>query len=331
MPQTFNILISSAGRRVALVQLFQNALQELGIRGNVLAADLTSASSAWHVADRAADAPRFATGRFIDDMLALCKREKIKLLVPTIDTELPLYAAAKNRFKEIGTEISISSPEAIRICNDKIETHHWLSSLGMPLPRQASIAEVLDSPDDWPTPLIAKPKHGSSSTGMHRIHEIDDLKLIKWPELMIIETVASGEEFTIDLYIDRTGKPRCAVPRQRLETRSGEVSKGMTVRHPGLQSIASQIASELPGGFGVINIQAFLDQESGDINIIEINPRFGGGYPLTEQAGATCTHWLIEDCLGLPLSVVEDTWRDGLAMLRYDDAVFVDKNKIKHG
>ena len=79
----------------------------------------------------------------------------------------------------------------------------------------------------------------------------------------------------------------------------------------------------------MINIQAFYDHESGKLSIIEINPRFGGGYPLAHRAGAHCTYWLIEECLGIPISIEHDAWRDGLVMLRYDDAVFIDKTEIK--
>ena len=330
MPNPFNILISSAGRRVALVRHFQTALLELGMHGEVLAADLTATASGWHAADRGAYAPKFATGRFIDEMLELCQRENISLLVPTIDTELPLYSEAKQQFEDIGTTVAVSGSAAILTCEDKRKTHQWLQGLGLPVPKQGSVQEVLDASDEqWPTPLIVKPARGSSSINMRRVHRKEDLASIQYPELMVVESIATGDEYTIDVYIDKEGKPRCAVPRMRLETRSGEVSKGMTVRDPKLQKIAMDIASALPNGFGVINIQIFYDRESGDTQVIEINPRFGGGYPLTHQAGATCTHWLIEDCMGLPLSVVDNTWRDGLVMLRYDDAVFVDHSEIQ--
>jgi len=328
MPQPFNILVSSAGRRVSLVRHFQTALAELGIRGQVWAADLTTLSSAWHAADRGAPAPRFATGRFIDEMLQLCKREKIQLLVPTIDTELPLYSEAKAQFAEIGTTIAISSPEAINICEDKRQTHQWLSELGLPVPRQASIEAVLNDPEAWSLPLITKPARGSSSVNMKRIQDLKQLANIPYPEVMVVESLASGDEYTIDVYIDKTGKPRCAVPRMRLETRSGEVSKGMTIREPKLQQLAEQVAAALPGGFGCINVQIFFDREQDTAQIIEINPRFGGGYPLSHQAGAVCTHWLVEDCLDLPLWIEPDAWRDGVVMLRYDEAVFIDKSDI---
>lgn len=328
MSDSFNILVSSAGRRVALVQHFQTALRELGMHGRVFAADLNLASSACHAADHAYSAPLFSTGRFIDEMLALCEREKINLVVPTIDPELSLYAEHRERFAEIGAIVAVSSPQAVAIGADKRETHRWLSGLGLPVPRQASIEQVKANPDDWPTPLIIKPARGSSSIGMRKITHHEELAGLEETDDMVAESIAPGGEYTIDVYIDRSGKPRCSVPRLRLETRAGEVSKGQTVRDPHLQEIAERIASELPGGFGVINIQIFYDKASGQTAVIEINARFGGGYPLTHHAGATCTHWLIEDCLGLPISVEPDAWRDGLVMLRYDDAVFVDQSEI---
>ena len=328
MAEDFNILVSCAGRRVALVRYFQQALSDLGLKGDVCAADLNFTSPASHVADRRFTAPLFRAGTFIDDMLDLCRRERIKLVVPTIDPELPLYARARERFADIGTTVAIGSIEAIDIGADKRQTHRWLAGLGLPVPRQTSIADVLKTPGDWPTPLIIKPACGSSSIGLRRVTRHEELAVIDAAGDMVVESIAPGEEYTIDVYIDREGKPRCAVPRKRLETRSGEVSKGLTVRHAGLQSLAMRVAEQLPGGFGVINVQIFLDPATSAMHIIEINPRFGGGYPLTQEAGANYTRWLIEDVLGQTISATPDGWRDGLAMLRYDEAVYVDQSEL---
>lgn len=328
MADDFNILVSCAGRRVALVRHFQEALRDLALMGSVCAADLNFSSPACHAADRRFTAPLFTAGNFIDEMLELCEREHIHLVVPTIDTELPLYAQAREQFAEIGTTVAISSPQAVQISADKSDTHRWLNEQGVPVPRQATIDNVLASPTDWPTPLIAKPARGSSSIGLRRINNLEELRVIDQPETMVVETLAPGDEYTIDVYIDRAGKPRCAVPRKRLETRAGEVSKGMTVRNERLQALAMQIAGALPGGFGAINIQIFDEPTTQSRAVIEINPRFGGGYPLTQAAGARFTHWLIEDCLGREISAQPDVWRDGLAMLRYDEAVFVDRSEI---
>lgn len=328
MADDLNILVSCAGRRVALVRYFQQALRELGLTGSVCAADLNFTSPACHVADRRFTAPLFKAGTFIDEMLELCQRQRIGLVVPTIDPELELYARAREKFAQIGTTVAIGSPQAIAIGADKRQTHRWLAGLGLPVPRQASIAEVLSAPNDWPTPLIVKPARGSSSIGLRRVTRHDQLSVIEHADDMIVESIAPGDEYTIDVYIDRTGKPRCAVPRKRLETRSGEVSKGVTVRHAALQAMAMQIANALPGAFGVINVQIFLDPLTDAMKVIEINPRFGGGYPLTQEAGANYTRWLVEDVLGRPITAQPDAWREGLAMLRYDEAVYIDQSEL---
>ena len=105
--------------------------------------------------------------------------------------------------------------------------------------------------------------------------------------------------------------------------RAGEVSKGMTVRLPAIEEMAARLCKALPGAYGSLNIQIFHDELSGQMNVIEINARFGGGFPLAWEAGALFPRWIIEEILGLPSTVSFSAWRDRFLMLRFDDAVFV--------
>lgn len=324
MSETCNILVSSAGRRVVLIRLFQQALRELGIRGRVYATDLSSTAAGFHAADAGFYAPLFSGGDFIPEMLKICKAKNIRLLIPTVDTELALYAKHKQAFADIGTMVSISSPDTIDIGGDKNRTHDWLVKNEYPTPQQGTIREVLEDPARWPLPLLAKPRAGSSSIGVTRIHRLSDLHFAEQHGEMIVQTLATGKEYTVDVFIDTTGKARCSIPRLRIETRSGEVSKGLTTRNGKIQALAENICESLPGAFGVFNVQMFVNEAKGQTQVIEFNPRFGGGYPLSHQAGAHFTHWLVEETMGLPSSTVADRWRDGLAMLRFDDAVFID-------
>ena len=91
-------------------------------------------------------------------------------------------------------------------------------------------------------------------------------------------------------------------------------------------SLGRRIAETLPGAWGPLNIQCFMDA-SGDIRVFEINARFGGGYPLAHRAGATFTSWLLDELDGRMLSYW-DGWQDNLAMLRYDDAVYLSSAEI---
>jgi carbamoyl-phosphate synthase large subunit len=112
-----------------------------------------------------------------------------------------------------------------------------------------------------------------------------------------------------------------------MEVRGGEVSKGITVKHRGLMDLARSVAEALPGAYGPLNIQCFMD-DSGAIRIIEMNARFGGGYPLAHRAGARFTDWLLDELEGKRLRYYDD-WADDLAMLRYDEAVFVPGSRIR--
>ncbi len=143
----------------------------------------------------------------------------------------------------------------------------------------------------------------------------------------IVQEVALGREFTINVYVSRSGKCICAVPHLRMEVRAGEVSKGVTVKDRRLMDLAQAVAEALPGAYGLLNVQCFMD-DSGVIRIIEINARFGGGYPLAHHAGGRFTDWLLDEREGKGLSY-SDYWTDDLAMLRYDEAVFIPGSRIQ--
>ncbi|MDP6943293.1 MAG: ATP-grasp domain-containing protein [Myxococcota bacterium] len=325
---SFNVLISSAGRRVALLRTFREALEDLGLGGEVLAVDISELSSAFQLADRSWTVPRCTDEAFIPAMLALCERERVGLVIPTIDTALAAWAAHRERFEAIGTAVAISSPETVAIAADKHSTHRWLTAEGLPTVRQGTPEEVLADRASWPFPLIAKPVGGSCSIGVHLVVSVEELVTVTRSEPYIVQSVAPGVEYTVSVLVDRGGRAVCAVPRERLAVRAGEVSKGRTVREPELIALASTVAERLPGAFGALNVQIFRDATTGEMNIIEVNPRFGGGYPLACRAGAHYSRWLIEEAMGLPSTARGDLWRDGLVMLRYDDAVFVEPDAL---
>ncbi len=204
---------------------------------------------------------------------------------------------------------------------------------GFPAPRQCELAAALADPHSWPAPLIVKPVRGSASVGVRRIDDRGDLiACARAREDLIVQTLAPGEEYTVHVYVDGQGRARCAVPCKRLEVRAGEVSKALTVKDAALMRLASGAAEALPGARGPLNIQIFKDGR-GTMQVIEINARFGGGYPLADRAGGKFARRLIEEHLGLRPGVRADAWQDGLAMLRFDDAFFTSAHDspVAHG
>lgn len=298
----------------------------MGLDGRLLATDVTALSSAFQDADAGFLVPSCASEDFVPAMLELCQRESVRLVVPTIDTELPAYAANRDRFAAIGTTVAVSSPAVIAIGADKVRTYAWLVDAGLSTVRQTGVAEVLADPGSWAFPLLVKPRSGSSGKGVAVVADLVELEVATRAGDFVVQTIAPGVEHTVDLLVDRGGRCRCAVPRRRLEVRAGEVSKGVTVDHRAVGALALRAAESLPGAYGVLNLQVFASEDD-ELTVIELNPRFGGGFPLAWQAGADYPRWLVEEVLGHPSSARADGWRSGVVMLRYDDAIFVEADR----
>jgi carbamoyl-phosphate synthase large subunit len=320
-----SVLISSAGRRVGLLEAFRESLTALGVRGSVLAADASPLSAAFHVADRAFEVPPCTTEDFVPAIQRLCREEGVRLVVPTIDPELPAYARHRDAFERTGTTVAVSALEVIDIARDKVRTHAWLRGHGFPTVDQASPEEVLA--DGWPFPLMVKPRAGSAAAGVAVVGDRSHLEVATRAGDFVVQTIAPGAEYSVDVLVDRDGRARCAVPRRRIEVRAGEVSKGVTERCAPVVEVATRLAEALPGARGALTVQAFFDSSDGQVRVIEINPRFGGGFPLSRRAGADFPRWMLEEISGHP-STVSDGWRKGLVMLRYDEAVFVDRSEV---
>ncbi|MEX2460156.1 MAG: ATP-grasp domain-containing protein [Paenibacillaceae bacterium] len=173
-------------------------------------------------------------------------------------------------------------------------------------------------------PVLLKPTNGSSSVGVTKINNAEELEFfLKYVPNPIVQEYIVGREYTVDVLMDFQGKARAAVPRLRMETRAGEVSKGMTVKDRDIMTTAKKVAESLPGAIGCITLQCFVTSAD-QIVFIEINLRFGGGVPLSFAAGANYPKTIIQWLLEKPLDWTNmDDWQDGLVMLRYDDAFFV--------
>lgn len=325
---TVNVLLSSAGRRVALLNAFRAALEGLNLDGRLLAADVAMYSAASWAADERFRVPPCTDPGFVPAMLELCEREGVTLLVPTIDTELPAYAAHRADFAAVGTLVAVSSPATVDISADKRRTHEFLVGQGLPTVEQAEVEAVLADRTDWPFPFIVKPVHGSASQGVVRVENEAQFAAATCKGDVVVQTVAAGTEFTMDVFVDGAGVCHGVVPRERLEVRGGEVSKARTVRNESLVALAEGVTKTLPGPFGVLNLQAFHDRDTGESRIIEINPRFGGGFPLAHRAGAPFTRWLLEHALGRAVDYELPEWRAGLVMLRYDEGIFLDETRL---
>lgn len=316
------ILISSAGRRVELLEAFRASARELGLEPTILATDLQPDwSSACQSADQCFAMPRADADDFVPAMLELCKANSVDVVVPTIDTELQALADRRSEFEGIGTWVSVGEPDFVRMARDKMATAEALGELGLPTPATYSYADVKAAPGDYAWPMLMKPNHGSSGRLISVVNSVDDLPEVE-PEPLILQQLLSGPEYTINMYFDAAGEPKAVIPHRRVQTRAGEVEKGETERREDLCKIGWELGNKIKGVRGVICFQAIITEDGPFV--FEINARFGGGYPLAHAAGMTAAKWLLEEVTGKPSSA-HDNWRAGTRMLRYDSAIFSER------
>lgn len=317
-----NILITSAGRRVSLVRSFKKELKNIYPKGKVFATDASPVlSAACQVADGFFKVARLDDPNYIDDLIGFCKTYNIKLVIPTIDTELLELAKNKERFQSEGIIVVISSVDFVSKCRDKRVIHEFFKN------HNVNVANEY-AKDNYKLPLFIKPIDGSRSVDTYLIKSENDLTDYHFnnDKLMFLEYLDHDhyDEFTCDLYFSKDHKLKCAVPRKRLEVRDGEVYKALTSNNALVPYIKKNLKF-IAGAVGCLTAQFFVHRKDNEkIYAIEINPRFGGGYPLSYLSGANYSKWIIEEyALGNTIEEQFDIWESDLLMIRYDDEILV--------
>lgn len=325
-----NILFSSAGRRVELISCFRRAAGKLGMGVRLIAADARPEwSPACATADKCLQVPSCLDVDFIPSILKICRKEQISCIIPTIDTELPVYAASCREFATEGIKIIVADNEVIKVARDKLLTTNFLRSLGIPVPFTWTVHECIETPEIIPWPVIVKPRDGSCSKGVFIAAGIESLHSLFNPDSYIVQERCLGTEYTVNAFFDGYGHCVCCVPHRREFVRDGEVCFAETQRLNEYRDIADVIASAWPGYYGPICFQGFRS-ELGEIKIFEINARFGGGYPICDEAGGAFARWILQRICNLQPDY-NDSWCNGLRMLRYDAAVFLNRSHYAAG
>lgn len=317
----FNILFTCAGRRVALLNAFRRAMADLSLSGQIIAADQTMASAAYHCADLGLAMPPVGTIDYMPTLLKACAEHEVKLVIPLTDLDLRMLARHREKFWAVGCKVMVGSPDTIRLCRDKTLTAQYLQRIGLPAIRTLTLEQFRQSPF---FPCFIKPVRGSASIGTSVLHSEPELNahLATFGDLMLVQDYVNGAEYTVDIFRTADGKVKSVVPRQRLAIRSGEVEKGITVADDELIQAGVRIGENLEDTWGVINAQCRRPAGRG-AHFFEINPRFGGGAPLSIAAGADLPRYVLEEALGLDVSAKLGQYKPNLLMVRYDEAVFV--------
>lgn len=318
----YNILILSAGRRVELVQCFQKAARKLNIKSDLVAGDCSATAPALYFADKSCLMPRIDEPDYVDFVVEYCNLKNIVLVVPTIDPELLILANKKNYIESnSNAKVLVSDTDVIEICRDKFKTQIFLENNGFGSPKMYSADKI--NKGELQYPLFIKPRSGSSSINTYKAVNLEELKFYKnIVHEPIIQEYVKGEEYTIDVFLDFEGNVITIVPRLRIATRGGEVSKGKVVKDIAIIKDVHRLMKVLKP-IGPITVQLMKTDKG--LRYIEINPRFGGGAPMSIKSGADSCENIYRLLMDQKLVYNED-YRSGIVYLRFDNAICIDES-----
>ena len=320
-----NILFTGVGRRIELIQAFRNAALVLNKELKIYGADVAGTAPALAYCDFVRNVVAMNAPEYIDNLLSICKEDDIDLLIPTIDTDLLVLSENKDKFKLIGTKVMISDPDKIKICRDKNNTSHFFVDCGLKAPLPVNNWKDYSSG----YPAFIKPKDGSSSIDAYKVESEEELEVYaNQVDDYIVQPFVDGKEYTIDIFCDWTGNPISIVPRERMQVRAGEVLK-TRIELDKKMIDESKILCKSFNPCGPMTVQLIRDKQGTDW-FIEINPRYGGGAPLSMKAGAKNAEAVLKLIDKEDVDYMADI-EDGAIYSRFDQSVCIKegKNSIK--
>lgn len=311
------ILLASAGRRVELMRSLREGLGHLG--PTIIAIDQSPLVPSKYEADHFCQVPQSTSINFPRALSKIVDEYEVSYIIPTVDPELNFYANLRHNEGLPNTDILVSSEEVVRIAQDKLEFARFLQANNLPFIASHSLEGGLGSWNEFPA--FVKPRKGSSSENSRVVKSSSDFLASDFSSDLIIQPLRSGREFTIDFSVNAEGVLLGFSIRERLKVRAGEVIVSVTREVPEIESLLSDFVHSIEGLYGVLNLQ--LVQLDGAFEILELNARVGGGYPLTYGAGCDLFRALISNT---ELGTLRT--KEGFVMLRYEQSTILPPCKI---
>ena len=315
-----NILITSIGRRVELLNFFIFELDQFNKNFKVFTADVSpELSAASNISQNSIKLPHALARNFIKKLIDISIKNKISFIIPTIDTELKVLSKNRGAFLKKNIQIICSDYELINQLRDKRNLTSIAKKFKVNSPK-------IYCQKDLKYPCFAKPYDGSNSENIMIIKNKAEMNLAKKNSKIFFSKFlnSSFTEYTIDAYYNKNHELMCGVPRERLSIRGGEIEKGITRKGSIYRYFINKFA-KFPGLVGPITFQIMANIKKNKFYLIEINPRFGGGYPLSYHAGANYPKYLIEEYLLKKKVKKFSNWKNNLLSLRYDKDVIIKK------
>jgi carbamoyl-phosphate synthase large subunit len=310
-----NILFLGAAKRLSLLEAFIRAGESLNTPLHLFSIEKEKTVPIATVATILECPHPFKSKDFLCYLSDVVRDNHIELCIPLMDSATVALSMVKDSLDLMGCHAVVSSYDLCRTMEDKVEAEEWFFEHGIPTP---------DASKGWP--VIAKSRMGFGSRDqavLHNMEEYTGFFSRRHGDNYYVQAYIEGQEYTCDCYVDRQGEILSVLTRKRLEIEAGEVMSSITQHNPPIEAVCRKILKE-PGFEGPVNIQV-IDSADGPV-VVEANPRHGGGCLLGIHCGQNYPLWIIQEHLGLPITVPE--WESGVLMTRARRDIFFDVHNM---
>lgn len=304
-----NVLLTSVGRRAYMVKYFKEAL---GGKGTVHVCNSDDKSIAFKYADKKVVSPLIYDENYIPFLLNYCTDNSINILISLFDIDLLMLAKHKKEFEEIGTKVIVSDSSIVEICNDKWKTYQFLKKNGFHAPASfLNLSEVISriAMGKLSYPIVVKPRYGCGSISVAIAYDEEDLhyltkkanedianSYLKYEsavteDKVIYQECLRGQEYGADIINDLKGETQNVIVRKKLAMRSGETDIAELVEEPIIHRELEKLGS-ITRHIANMDCDVFL--VDGVPYILEMNARFGGGYPFSHMGGCNLPKAIVE-------------------------------------
>ena len=318
-----NILILSCGTRVKLVQYF---LQRENGFEKVVVTDCSNYAPALYVADKYYIVPKMTEPDYLKSLLEICEKEQIKVVLPLQEDELLLIAKERKQFEDLGILVAVSEYQNVLLCKDKYEMYQFLNNLQIPTIKTELVDDILES-GNLDGDVFVKPRRGAGSVGAMRVATIALLSALQneSENQLIVQPYIKGTEYGIDIYVDFISKKTIGIfCKKKLRMRAGETEKSISVKIPEIEELVKKTIE-------VLHLRGPIDmdilEDSGKYYILEINPRFGGGYPHAYECGINFPKMLAVNAKKMSNDKIENEYKEGIIALKYSDVKIVKRDE----
>jgi len=322
-----NILISTINRCTYSIYPFKDAL---GDTGKVFVSNSIMTSSLLK-ADGYVLSPLILDSTYIDFLISYCLNNNITAIFSSTEIDLLVLTKNKELFQKHGITVVLSDESTIQLCNDKWKCFQLLLSAGLKQPKTYIDVNLLKQDLLSGTvsfPLIFKPRWGEGSIGLFQVDSLEEVDIIYQKILhkiftsilkheseqdkdfcIIMQEKLTGQEYGLDVFNDLQGNYVTTIPKTKTKMKEGETIISRVDSNVPFEHVGKVIAQNLKH-IGNIGVDCFLT-ESGDVVVIEINPRFAAHYPFAHLAGANFPKQIVEWLSGNPTSEEYISYKTG--------------------